>query len=73
MKTRNLAAWSDPTPGEHHPGFVSINRIHGDQVAFMVRMPGHKGLRMAEIVLSAEAFASVLDQLNKSTNTTRSP
>lgn len=47
----NLYAYTEPTPTDGYPGYVSLNREPDESVTLTVRSPGHGGNQVGTITL----------------------
>ena len=59
----NIYAYTEPTPTDGYPGYVSLNRQPDESVTLTVRSPGHGGSRAGTIPLPAnvaDALAAAL-------------
>ena len=58
----NLYAYTEPTPTDGYPGYVSLNREPDKSVTLTVRSPGHGGTQVGTITLGGvEMVAGGLD------------
>ena len=55
----NLYAFTEPTPTDGYPGYVSLNREPDDSVTLTVRSPGHGGARAGTITLPEDVAAAL--------------
>lgn len=59
----NLCAYTEPTPTDGYPGYVSLNREADDSITLTVRSPGHGGTQVGTITLPIRACISLASAL----------
>ena len=59
----NLCAYTERTPTDGYPGFVSLNRAGDGSITLTVRSPGHGGTQMGTITLPYGAMRELSDSL----------
>jgi hypothetical protein len=60
----NLYAYTEPTPTDGYPGYVSLNREPDGSVSLTVRSPGHGGSEVACIKLPDTVLQKLRDSLH---------
>lgn len=63
----NLAAYTEPTPTDGYPGYVSLNREAEGSTTLTVRSTGHGGARVATITLPEAVMVSLAAALTRAT------
>lgn len=59
----SLYAFTEPTPTDGYPGFVSLNRQADESVTLTVRSPGHGGNQVGTITLPLHVAAALATAL----------
>jgi len=59
----NLCAYTETTPTDGYPGFVSLNREVDGSITLTVRSPGHGGNQMGTITLPYVAMGQLAGAL----------
>lgn len=62
-KRTNLHAFTEPTPTDGYPGYVSLNREPDESVTLTVRSPGHGGSQVGTITLPRGVMLALADAL----------
>ncbi len=59
----NLYAYTEPTPTDGYPGYVSLNREADESVTLTVRSPGHGGTQVGMTTLPRGVMLALADSL----------
>lgn len=60
----NLCAYTEPTPTDGYPGYVSLNRQADGSITLTVRSPGHGGTQIGTITLPSSVMTSLAVAMN---------
>ncbi len=59
----NLCAYTEPTPTDGYPGYLSLNREPDGKVTLTVRSPGSGGTQVGTITLPYAAIVALAGSL----------